>query len=65
MRGGGMVVPNLTPSSGLSQWTEEDFLAVMCTGARPDGSHSSSNTAYKEYGLMMGKELSTLFKNLL
>jgi hypothetical protein len=62
--GGPPVGPNLTPSSQLTAWQEEDFLKALHTGVTPGGATLSDEMPWVNYGKMTDDELKALFMYL-
>lgn len=54
---------NLTPT-GLSSWTEEDFLTVMREGRRPDGRQLDEFMPWRQFKAMTDEELRALWAYL-
>ena len=58
--------PNLTPdpATGLANWTEEDFVQLMRTGLRPDGTLVDSLMPWHVFRRMTDEELSAMWSYL-
>lgn len=54
---------NLTPhlETGLGQWQEADFVQVLRTGIRPDGSQLAASMPWQAFSVMTDEELSALW----
>jgi mono/diheme cytochrome c family protein len=59
--GGTPPVANLTPAGKLAHWTEADFVRVMRTGARPDGSTLHPIMPWKAFSTMSDLELRAMW----
>jgi mono/diheme cytochrome c family protein len=56
---------NLTPAGNLGQWTEQDFIATLRTGMRPDGRPLNNNDMpWQSFAKMNDTELKALFMYL-
>ena len=57
---------NITPhrETGIGDWKEADFIGVMKTGKRPDGSDVNPFMPWKNFREMTGEELSSLWEFL-
>ena len=57
---------NITPhrETGIGDWKEADFIGMMKTGKRPDGSDVNPFMPWKNFGEMTGEELSSLWEFL-
>lgn len=56
---------NLTPhTTGLAAWSEQDFLAAMRTGIRPDGTRIDSNMPWTAIGRSTDAELKSIWMYL-
>jgi cytochrome c553 len=71
LAGGIVIVPgkpasaNLTPhAEGLGKWSEDDFLHLMHTGQRPDGSHVDPLMPWPAYDRMNDVELRAVWAYL-
>ena len=59
------IVANLTPhETGLSGWTEADFVRAMREGKRKDGTAISEYMPWKAYGQMSDDELRAIYAYL-
>ena len=58
--------PNLTsePTTGLADWGEEDFVQLMRTGRRPDGTAVDSMMPWFVFGQMSDQELGAVWTYL-
>jgi cytochrome c1 len=56
--------PDITPA-GLSTWTEADFLTLMRTGLRPDGTRVSPQMPWPNYAQLTDDELRAIWRFLM
>jgi mono/diheme cytochrome c family protein len=56
---------NLTPAGNMSQWTEQDFITLIRTGARPNGTQiDNGDMPWQSFAKMNDTELKALFMYL-
>jgi cytochrome c553 len=53
--------PNLTRAGNLGKWSEQQFVAALRTGKRPDGTAINEAMPWKVYGRMADDELHALW----
>jgi mono/diheme cytochrome c family protein len=53
-------MPNITPAGAPAGWTDEQVMALIRSGRRPDGSQISDFMPYEYYAGMTGEELQAL-----
>jgi hypothetical protein len=59
------IVANITPhETGLSDWTEADFIRAMREGKRKDGTAISEFMPWRAYGQMSDAELRAIWAYL-
>jgi cytochrome c5 len=63
---GTFYTPNITPdkTTGIGNWTEQDFITVMHEGVRPDGSNSFPAFPYVYFNRIKQKDLKDIWTYL-
>ena len=62
--GTGEATPDVTATGNVGAWSLEQFLTLLHTGVRPDGSQLSEGMPWKEYGTMTDDDLTALYNYL-
>jgi mono/diheme cytochrome c family protein len=61
LAGGGGPGPNITAGGGTAGWSESDFLTLIRTGKRPNGTQLTDEMPWKAYSAMSDDELKALW----